>query len=862
MAFPSFVKTRTISLGGAVGLENGQPLSISAVVNSTKGLIWNDTGYRFEQMGVSAASSEGAEVRVTLPVTDQQGWRDPVTNSIIDVSAPGSYTHMYVLTAQVGSSPRISIGPFALPTGDGSDIDLDTMLPASTSVGNYVSVPDMWSARVTEALQAAQAAADSAEEARNAAGNQLDQARIYAVSSARFPAMAPDQGANVDIAPALMELVSTLPAGASVVRFTEPGQYWLKTPINLGNRSVHIDFGRNSDVVVDIPPGTAFTWGSTMGSQRPVTSVTSSMIDVDGVMKSAITVELVNVAPSVWTPGMMVKIISDDLNPDARPGTGGSEGRNGQTFSVHSVSGTTVVMLGVLSDTYTTNIRLSSYGTAISGLSGNIRVSDAAFAEKRRIAIANFIGRLFPVMDDLFINRTLGVALQVTGCYGHYVGNVDVNCARNAPQESVFGYAFLNNSSEGGYISPRYTVRNARHAYTDDVPRTPANSGSTHNYGRPRGDRINGTAYDTTQTAWDTHHGGESHFFESVRAFNCFNGLALRGRKHRIGNVLAVNCTAVGVQIFTEDDGGATYGIESIGTIDIDGCDYGLRFNINPTGHPEANIRDTRISRLASLRVQNFRTSAIDARNATFSVDQLNATPAASVRPSDWKFNPTDVAAVVNVRNCHISIGKHTTDFRENTSGDLIMFRLVNSPFFVSESGLIQLPSSAAARLNYINLSGTQTQPFVILDQKYAGAVPATHIGGTAVKNVTSRYQWSQILGGQQSSSWATITGSNATNATVLADYIGHVVDDSMLRVTMDATSRTLGALPNGNRRGQTLVIFSIPGASLGTLTVKNDTANYNTTTATGADITVAPGRSATFMWTLLGSSSTWMQIA
>jgi len=82
------------------------------------------------------------------------------------VSVPGSYTHTYTVTliALTAANKIVSqriLGPFVLPTGDGSPVDLDTLLPVGTVAGGVVLVPDTWDAKVAEAV----AAAGSADEA-------------------------------------------------------------------------------------------------------------------------------------------------------------------------------------------------------------------------------------------------------------------------------------------------------------------------------------------------------------------------------------------------------------------------------------------------------------------------------------------------------------------------------------------------------------------------------------------------------------------------------------------------------------------------------------------------------------------------
>jgi lysophospholipase L1-like esterase len=154
LPFPSYITTRTVTVGGASGLETGRALPILISVQASRALVWAETGYRFELDTAAAQAIPGAEASITLPTTDIQGWMDAESKQLIDVSAEGSYSHQYVATFQAGSK-TYTVGPFVLPLGDGSPIDLDTMLQAETVAGGQVTIPDSWSGVVAEAAAAA-----------------------------------------------------------------------------------------------------------------------------------------------------------------------------------------------------------------------------------------------------------------------------------------------------------------------------------------------------------------------------------------------------------------------------------------------------------------------------------------------------------------------------------------------------------------------------------------------------------------------------------------------------------------------------------------------------------------------------------
>ena len=151
MSYPLGVVTRTITVGDSITVESGTGLTVRATLRSSRGLVWIATGERaVSAPEVRESATAGDAVTFTPPVTDQSGWRDLATGALIDVSVPGSHTHTYIIelvtlrgTRQID---RRIIGPFALPTGDGSPVDADLLVEADTVPG--LLVPDALTPRM------------------------------------------------------------------------------------------------------------------------------------------------------------------------------------------------------------------------------------------------------------------------------------------------------------------------------------------------------------------------------------------------------------------------------------------------------------------------------------------------------------------------------------------------------------------------------------------------------------------------------------------------------------------------------------------------------------------------------------------
>jgi hypothetical protein len=277
MPFPEYVPTRVISVGGAMVLESADLLKVRVTVTGSRSLIWDATGYRFENLRVAATSAEGSEVQIVLPRTDVQGWKDARTGAIIDVSAPDAYSHRYTALVEFLTSdnraagiPPVTLGPFVLPAGDGV-VDLDKTVPASSTAGDVVSVPDFWGTLVAEAQAAASEAAaalvdsDSFIASRiTTPGTQTEQA----FSSAIVASVAPAAATAVDAAVAAtdwgtvvaessglfvpaMEFATV--AGTPTLNTTSHGlPMWLMSPNATQVVGCSINLGQRTPTLVDI----------------------------------------------------------------------------------------------------------------------------------------------------------------------------------------------------------------------------------------------------------------------------------------------------------------------------------------------------------------------------------------------------------------------------------------------------------------------------------------------------------------------------------------------------------------------------------------------------------------------------------
>lgn len=187
--WPEYVIRRKVTVGRPFAIVGGVLLIPEVEISTTASLIHDATGDPLVASSDKFRGEVGEQVVVELPVTDQPGYRDAATGDIIDVSEPNTHTHLYTATIRFLGADRREvakrvIGPFALPQGDGTDVDLDKLLPAVTVDGERVRIPDLWTQLVLEAGRGVADAVVSADAAVVAANLAVDAAADAAAIAA------------------------------------------------------------------------------------------------------------------------------------------------------------------------------------------------------------------------------------------------------------------------------------------------------------------------------------------------------------------------------------------------------------------------------------------------------------------------------------------------------------------------------------------------------------------------------------------------------------------------------------------------------------------------------------------------------
>lgn len=155
MTYPAGVVTRQVNFGTAFATVTGNVTGMRLTLRPDRPrMIWVATGSPAVGIEHEWEAANGAEWTMSLPVTDQDGWSDGA-GGMIDVS-DGRHSHLYVgegcFTDSQGRrvGGGFTVGPFALPTGDLSPVDLDMLIPVTSTPGTVVSIPDRWSATLED----------------------------------------------------------------------------------------------------------------------------------------------------------------------------------------------------------------------------------------------------------------------------------------------------------------------------------------------------------------------------------------------------------------------------------------------------------------------------------------------------------------------------------------------------------------------------------------------------------------------------------------------------------------------------------------------------------------------------------------
>lgn len=694
----------------------------------------------------------------------------------------------------------------------------------------------------TEAVQDRSAVNGAVRMSPTIGQGELDQIAVVAAAE-RFPGV--DPTGNADSSAGLQAAINATPDGGSLV--VPAGRYAVSTALfpKLGRSITIVGYGA---VLVQ-------------SSSKPVVSLTgtySPALSVTALSTSTTTgygpqTKLTLASAPGWTPGDVIKVVSDDVIPEGRPGPGdGAESRLGEFAVVQRVNGRTVYLNGLLREDYRANVRsclTSSQSIRLVGLAFDVAATRIGLTNGPLIYLSKLRG---PEIRDVKIRRAEGVALQLASCIAYVVSNMGVDYAADNSSNGQYGYGVLDNACAHGTVIGG-VFRHVRHAYTDDTPRVQANS-DPGGYGRTFDTLVSGvSAVMTTNTAFDTHHCSLAVTFAQCSATGGRSqgegqyGFQLRGRDHRVVNC-SVMSTEGGVQVMTEQSGGQSRGHLVTDLVVSNTAGPALRTSIRQPGHPDAGKRDVRTLDVHDIIAENTGPLLISAN--------------ADVRISGALYAASAGSAGTNVHgiyaeNSLVELNDSRLDFTSNSAGTprvIASGEIPGSQPGTQETSLsevvVKANSDVVARtwapisgpLHLVRARGLRfTYPFAMMPGE-----------GLAEG---SQVQWTCDEVSEVDSDWLSSAVHLFGNSTLPAtlDRLNRSPDPILYLRGSSTVVLVSPALPTGAWAGQRLTIHYTDSR---TLTIRHGSA-FRTSLSQKADRVLTPDETLHLLWT----GSVWREV-
>lgn len=296
-------------------------------------------------------------------------------------------------------------------------------------------------------------------------------------------------------------------------------------------------------------------------------SVYGTFTNVQAVTVGSFTENAVTVANgAAYSPGDPVKIVSDTRKPGSRPAPGdGTDYRCGYSAIVLAVAGNVLTLDRWPpydpATYFASNPRIAKYSTArfcidgveISAISGKESVSSWGNS------LVTLFGLYAPAIDKFVSLRNYGPAISLAGTFRARVSDIRGDNFINDEANGRFGYV-VNDAGEETLVSNAIFGRN-RHGYTTNEVSIASNSNRFEYYGGVRGAVVSGVGSGLSQAHFDTHHGAENVTFLNPVSYNvgandgfpdAGYGVVLRGRGHRV-IAPVIDGAEIGVFIWSED---------------------------------------------------------------------------------------------------------------------------------------------------------------------------------------------------------------------------------------------------------------------------------------------------------------------
>ena len=465
-----------------------------------------------------------------------------------------------------------------------------------------------------------------------------------------------------------------------------PGRYRLSGTLNLTGKSATIIM--DGATLIGTTTAGLLQIAGTVEATQAVASLTERKTTAGeygaGGANMWVTDFTISAGAPAWRKGDMVWVTADDLVPPASATV-----RSGQPMVVLEVSGTRATCMGILRDSFTTNVRMARYAVNANGEHHRVSLRGATLTWTDAIldggTATNYALRvkalIEPVVEHVTVLGANGQAIEVKNAT--YAALIDECRVRRADDETgtAFGYG-VNDSGVGTRVRGLIANR-VRHAFSTGASTgISANAADLLTYGRADGFEVTGCLVEgSSDNALDGHGDGARGWFHNNRIRNCRGGIYLRGVQYVINGLwVEGGCNAGVVQVDTASSSADSWGsiIRGVVVDDVAEPDNGIihvrstsGFESRPTWVDDIWLRSTDDGLAPSGPMIKADNATVEVGRVMASMTGITWTATANggvIRTIDWWEPPTTSTTVRN--SCDGADGATVVNSNSGTGGD------------------------------------------------------------------------------------------------------------------------------------------------------------------------------------------------